>query len=208
MAAGGTAGRHALQEHPGAAALGRGRTLNTARALLSAFTPRRSELPRFALLCVALGAVTAAIVIWIQDGGPAAGPWEWAAMAGKTALLAVAVGLIARQYMTSIGLRRIKSRIARTMVLIELLEHVSEVKRLALLYELQNAFAEAVKTFDDIGYEDEEIRQGIEAIRERVKILYDATLDHLGNSRDNAGEFAETMEMLGRNVDGSMTKPG
>ena len=172
------------------------------------FTPRRSEARIFAILCVALGAVTAAIAFWIQYGSPAPGLWGWGIVAGKAALLAVAICLIARQYVTCIGLRRVRDKITRTKVLIELLEHVSEVKRLALLYELQNAFADAVEQFGETGYEDEEIKQGIETIQGRIKVMYDATLEQLGHSRGNADEFAKTMEMLGRNVDGSRTNPG
>lgn len=146
--------------------------------------------------------------MWIQDGIPASGLWEWMALAGKAALLAVAICLIARQYVASIGLRRLRDKIAHTLALVEVLKNVSEVKRLALLYELQNAFADAVEYIGDIGYEDEEIREGIETVRGRIKILYDETLDQLGHSKDNADEFAKTMEMLGRNVDGSRTDPG
>ena len=177
---------------------------------LSTFKPSRSEVPLFALFCAAIGVLAATAAAWIQDGGSGAwGHWEWAAAAAKAALWAALAALITNTYVRRMCMRRLEAKLARMRMLTELLDHVDEIEKLAVVHELQNTFTETVEYYRSIDNgedEDEEIKSGIETIGRRIRVMYDELSGQIRHTRCNADEFSRAMEILGRGIDGRLKK--
>lgn len=114
--------------------------------------------------------------------------------------------LITRRYVRRIGLQRLRDKADNMLMLSKLLDRVSEVRKLAVLHELQNAVYETTEYYRSIDDEDEETRLAIEKVRRRLKNRYDAMLGQFRHTRDNTDEFVRVMGILGRNIDSGLGK--
>lgn len=174
---------------------------------LTLFAPRRAERGFFVQFVAVIGVLAVLPASILVQGDPLAGDGgEIAINAAKVAAWAGLTALFVRLYVRGIRLRRLKETVEYAGGLFRSLPNRTPIECLAVLQEIQNRYAEADKYLAKV--DDEVIRRGIEEIRANIELNYRARIGSTKYTKDDAAEFARTMELLGRDRGGGRAPLG